>query len=224
MPSQANKRTPKDFEPASPDTPASEDLATTSAAALINNADLDHVILNERPPSPIRASDTVIEQSRIQGPALAASTLPNARFTDCAFDAADLSAATWIDARIITSTFTNCKLTGFDARGAELRDVTFKDCKLPDAFFQDTTLTRVRFENCQLPNLDLAGATVKSLAIRNSDAQSLRLVSTKIDHLDLRGSIIDNLAIDPMNLNGIIISPVQAPAIASALGVVISSD
>jgi uncharacterized protein YjbI with pentapeptide repeats len=227
MPSQSSKRAPKDFTPATPDIPASKELVVVHIADLINDADIERAIITENPPSPIRASNTVIEQSRIQAHSLLASTLPNTRIADSIFDRADLTGATWTDARLVRVQFTGCKLTGFDARESDLQDLNFKDCKAPDMFFQRTTLSRVHFNDCQLTDLDLTGAKIKSLAIRNCDARSLRLINTHIDHLDLRGSLINNIALDlanTTNLRNIIITPAQTPALAAAMGVQINTD
>jgi len=209
----------KNTQPTPPDSQPVDQLTAAGVSDLQNNADLESTLFNKPTPTPIHAHDITLYQSTIQGQTLTASTLPNARFTDCTFDCADLSAATWIDARIIRTSFTNCKLTGFDARGTDLRDVLFKDCKIPDAFFQDATLTRVRFDNCHLPNLDLSGSTIHSLSIHNSTAPSLRLLATKVTHIDLRASRIDHIALDPANLKAILIDPTQAHEFARALGV-----
>lgn len=216
---------PKDFTPTTPDIPSTDELTPVQPATIINDADIDRAIISCNPPNPIRASNIVIEQSRIQAQSFLASALPNIRITDCTLDRADLTGATWTDARLTRTQFNDCKLTGFDARDSDLQDLHFTNCKAPDLFMLGATLTRVRFDQCQLPNLDLTGATIKSLAIRDSGAQSLRLINTRIDHLDLRGSIIDHIVLDltnPANLRNIIITPQQAPALAIALGVQIS--
>ena len=161
----------------------------------------------------------VVEQALIAGNAFAGSVLPAGVFKDCLFDHADLASATWINGRIVRAKFLECRLTGVDLRMSELRDVAFEQCKMPDALLSESTLTRVRFDRCQLKNLDLAGAMIESLALHNCDIGSLRLDGARITLLDLRGSNIDGISIDVESLRGIVIDPLQSPAIAQALGV-----
>ncbi len=209
--------------PTPPDTPPTDQLSAIPPTDLTNHADLDSIHIAQLD-TPIRAESVSLYQSQIESTALLASTLPNARFTDCTFTRADLSGATWTDTRIIRASFNNCKLTGFDASSATLQDLDFKECKAPDMLWRETTLTRVRFDQSQLQSLDLTGATIESLTIHNSDARNLRLLNTRIHHLDLRGSLIDGLLIDPnsmhpKSLQSITIDPTQAPAFAQACGV-----
>lgn len=208
----------------SPNPPETSEVELAIHSGSISSRDdIESVRLSELD-APINAEGVILHQSTIESVALLASTLPNARFTDCTFTRADLSGSTWIDTRIIRASFNSCKLTGFDAAGATLQDLDFKECKAPDMLLRDTTLTRVRFDQSQLPNLDLAGATIESLTIHNSDARNLRILNTRVHHLDLRGSLIDGLTIDPASmhpksLQSITIDPTQAPAFAQALGV-----
>ena len=171
-----------------------------------------------KPDSPLEARGYALSVGRVCGSVLLASKLPQFKAIDCDFVHADCSNAAWVDVRLNRCVFNSCKCTGLDTRGGTLRDVRFNACKMPDAFMQESTLDRVWFESCDLQHLDVSGSTLERVTIRDCDARGLRLLGTRITALDLRGSRIDHIAIDAGAIRNIIIDPLQAPALAEALG------
>jgi uncharacterized protein YjbI with pentapeptide repeats len=208
----------KVIEPDEPEIDSADELQSVAAESVIDRSALERVRIVSAE-SPIRAGSISLDQSVIESDAFAGSTLPSAQIKDCIFDHADLAGATWTGARLVRTRFVGCRLTGFDLRLADLRDVVFIDCKMPDSLFMETTLTRVRFDECQMTNQDLSGATIESLAIRNCKADGLRLDGARISLLDLRGSGIEGISLDTKSTAGIVIEPIQSPAVAQALGV-----
>lgn len=204
--------------PEPPDIDQSVMLGCASAHDITERVMLEGIELDAPFAQPLHARDAAITTSRITGTALMSSTLPGLRVTDSAFERADCSNATWIDARMVRCTLSGCKGTGLDLRGGTLRDVRFEECKLPEMFLQESSLDRVWLESCNLTNADLSGAKLDSVTIRDCGATGLRLLGATITALDLRGSRIDHIAIDAGAIRNIIIDPLQAPALAEALG------
>jgi len=208
----------KHIEPEAPDLPPSEELGDLDLKTITDRAMLERVRLSEGE-TPINANSVMLDQSLIVAGALAGSRLPGVMMSDCLFDHADLAGASWTDARIQRTKFVECRLSGFDLRMGELRDVVFERCKMPDSFFSEMKLIRVRFDDCQLTNLDLSFSAIESLAMRDCNARFLRLNDARVSHCDLRGSTIDGISFDVKSAPGLVIEPVQSPAIASSMGV-----
>ncbi|MEX0876945.1 MAG: pentapeptide repeat-containing protein [Phycisphaerales bacterium] len=206
------------MRPETPDLDEHTSLASIGADSLLPQSMHEHVELAGGLGDVLNARGVALSSSRVLGPVLMGSTLPGLRLVDCMLERADCSNATWVDARLVRCRFTASKATGFDARGGELRDVAFADCKMPDAFFVESTLDRVRFDRCQLSNLDLSGAKLGRVAMYDCDLRGMRLMGARIESLDLRGSRIEGWTIEPASVSKLIIDPLQAPALAHALG------
>lgn len=214
----------KEINPDEPAIGSHEELVDAQAELIVDRSVHEAVRFGNTERS-VNAKLVSIEQAFVSGNAFAGSTMPASVFKDCVFDHADLASATWVDGRLVRTRFVECRLTGVDLRLCDLREVAFEQCKLPEALLGETTLNKVRFDQCQLMNLDLAGATIETLALHNCDATSLRLVGARIGLLDLRGSNIDGISLDAGSMRGIVIDPIQAPAIAQAMGVrVLNAD
>ncbi|MDF1810283.1 MAG: pentapeptide repeat-containing protein [Phycisphaerales bacterium] len=195
------------------------DVATGNDGSFIVDRSTHESVRFSESQGTINAKSIVIEQSVVGRDVFARSVLSAAELKDCLFDHADLASITWIDARIVRVKFQECRLTGADLRLCEIRDVHFDQCKMPDAILSESHLKQVRFDRCQLKNLDLAGATIESVALHHCEVEQLRLDGARISMLDLRGSRVDGLSLDVESLRGIVIDPLQAPALAQALGV-----
>lgn len=206
------------MQPEAPDLDADATLAAIDADSLQSQSIHEHVELSGVPEAGLRSRGVALSSSRVLGPALMGSTMPGLRLVDCLLDRADCANATWVDARLVRCRFNACKATGLDIRGGSLRDVVFHECKMPDAFMPESSLDRVLFDSCQLSGLDLSGSKITHVRIANCDARNLRLLDARIEKLDLRGSQIDGLAIDPRSISALIIDPLQAPALAQAMG------
>ena len=204
--------------PEPPDLEESTDLTPISADSIIDQCMHEHVQLKGEPAGAVDARGVALSSSRVTARVLMGSTLPGFRCVDCVFDRADCSNANWVDARLVRARFDSCKLTGLDTRGGALRDVTFNACKMPDAFMPESNLERVVFQSCQLSGLDLTGAKLSRVTMRDCDARNIRLSGAHIEKLDLRASRIEGIAIDARSIAQIIIDPLQAPALAHAMG------
>ncbi len=206
------------MQPEAPDLDEQVSFTSIAIDALGPQSMHEHIQLSGDPVAGFSARTVALSGSRMVGPALMGTTLPALRLVDCLLDRADCANATWVDARLVRCRFQSCKATGLDIRGGALRDVVFHECKMPDAFMPESSLDRVLFDSCQLTGLDLSGSKLTHVRITNCDARNLRLLDAKIDRLDLRGSQIDGLAIDPRSISALVIDPLQAPALAQALG------
>lgn len=218
MNSKPVKQAVKQVIPEPPDLDLPDGFVEINADVIVDRSTHEGVKITNTS-APVKAKSVAIEQAIISGNALAGSVLAGAEFRDCLFDHSDLASVTWVDARLVRCKFVECRLTGADLRLGELSNVNFENCKMPEALVSESKVIQVRFDHCQLNNLDLSGATIESLAMQHSDLANLRLDGARINHLDLRGSTIDGIMLDPQALKGLIIDPLQSPAVVQSLGV-----
>jgi uncharacterized protein YjbI with pentapeptide repeats len=111
------------------------------------------------------------------------------------------------------------RLTGAICTEAHLKSVLFRECKMDFSLLRMTRLQQCVFESCNLTDADFYGADLTGVIFRDCDLSRADLSHTKLAAADLRGCQLDGLRGTPSNLDGLIISPDQAPLLITIFGV-----
>jgi uncharacterized protein YjbI with pentapeptide repeats len=111
------------------------------------------------------------------------------------------------------------RLTGATFTEAQLKSVLFEECKLDLALFRMARLEQCVFERCNLSDADLYAADLTGTVFRNCDLSRADLSQTKLAGSDIRGCRLDGLRGRPAEMDGLIISPDQAPLLITLFGV-----
>jgi uncharacterized protein YjbI with pentapeptide repeats len=172
---------------------------------------------------------------------------PDARFLECALRSVSITGGrlqraslrhTWLrdvrltgtvmgESRWLEVTVLGSSLAGVQIFGSGLKRVMFSGCKLDSVNFRTSQLTDVTFDNCVLRDVDFAGAKLTHCSFPGAELVRVDLSKVTMDRTDLRGAQL-GIIIDSGSLRGAIVSPGQlalvAPALAGALGIVVSDD
>lgn len=157
-----------------------------------------------------------------------------AEFTECAFRDCKLNASTHHDAAFVNCTFTRCNFFNAEFTRCKLVGTMFDRCSLdllkcvegdwsfvglPGADLRSASFLRTRMQEA-----DLTGARCQGASFRDVDLARSLLARSDFSGADLRGS--DVSSIDPLSvrLEGTVIDPDQAIAIAAALGLDVQPD
>ena len=105
--------------------------------------------------------------------------------------------------------YASIKISGYNLEGSfftssQAQSLYFKNCVLRMATFEEATLDDTFFQRCDLTNTDL----------RN----------TNLDKDNFRESTLDGLRVSPKDMQGTIISPIQAIQVASLLAVTVMEE
>jgi uncharacterized protein YjbI with pentapeptide repeats len=111
------------------------------------------------------------------------------------------------------------RLTGAICTEAKLKSVLFRECKMDFSLLRMARLQQCVFESCNLTDADFYGADLSGVIFRDCDLSRADLSHTKLASADLRGCRLDGLRGTPSNLDGLIISPDQAPLLITIFGV-----
>ena len=142
----------------------------------------------------LHVRDTRIESSDLAGIDLAGSLLERVE---------------WISTRLTGSSYTE----------AQLKSVLFQECKLDFALLRMARLQNCVFEACNLTDADFYAADLSGTTFRGCDLSRADLSQAKLAGADIRDCRLDELRGTPANMEGLIISPDQAPLLISLFGV-----
>lgn len=156
------------------------------------------------------------------GGSLQRASLRHSWLRDVRLTGTSLAESHWLEVTVLGSS-----LAGVQVFGAKLRHVVFSGCKLDSVNFRMSELTSVSFDNCVLRDVDFAGATLTRCSFPGSDLVRADFGKVTMDRTDLRGAQL-GIIIDAGSLRGATISADQlalvAPALAAALGIVVSEE
>ncbi len=170
----------------------------------------------------LRLLECALRNVSVTGGNLQRSSLRHTWLRDVRLTGTNLAESRWLEVTVLGSS-----LAGAQAYGSRLEHVVFHGCKLDSVNFRETALTDVTFDKCVLRDVDFAGAKLTACSFPGSDLVRTDFSKVTMDRTDLRGAAL-GIIIDTGSLRGAIVSPTQlalvAPALADALGIVVSDD
>lgn len=140
----------------------------------------------------------------------------NARFINCDFSNIDLSGSIIHRIELI-----KCKHIGTNLTDCTLRNVIFENCNGNYSCFRFSNLGQVSFNNCILENGDFEVSVLSKVFFDNCNLQQAQFSKTKLKDIDLSTDNIDGIGVRIEDLNGAIVSPLQAVSLARKMGLII---
>ena len=137
---------------------------------------------------------------------------------DIRLQTCDLRNAALIDGRFTRIETAECAMLGIDVSGAVCRDVVADRCQLRLARAFGTSFERCWFEGCDLREADFEEVVLDRVVFRDCDLRGARFGGVSLGAVDVRGSRVEELVVDPSRMRGLVIDAVQAPYLASVLG------
>ncbi|MDR0897966.1 MAG: pentapeptide repeat-containing protein [Oscillospiraceae bacterium] len=142
-------------------------------------------------------TDCLLDGCDLAGARLPGSTFRRVRLNRCRGVGLSLP-----DARLHHVAFADCRMDYLNLGGAELHDARFTDCAMPQCACLDARFEAVRFARCHLQGAEFYGTALKGVDLRDS----------QIDGIGVRGAA---------ELNGAVVTPLQACELAGLLGLVV---
>jgi uncharacterized protein YjbI with pentapeptide repeats len=100
-----------------------------------------------------------------------------------------------------------------------LEDVFLQDCLAQRANFSWTVFKGARFEKCDLREAAFLGADLKGAVFRHCDLSGADLRDAHLAGADLRGSTLDGMKVGVQDLQGAVLTTIQAMQVLSLLGI-----
>ena len=141
------------------------------------------------------------------------------RLQDSRIEASDLANIDLSGGSLERVEVASTRLTGATFTEAQLKSVLFQECKLDLALLRMARLQQCVFEKCNLIDADFYGANLAGTIFRECDLSRADLSHAKLAGADIRGCRLDGLRGTPDSMDGLIISPDQAPLLITLFGV-----
>ncbi len=114
--------------------------------------------------------------------------------------------------------FVNCKIIGINLSEATLRDVTFENCNGQYSFFS--------YSNCKKVAFLVIFSDFKNSLFSNVEFQECNLLQSQMNFTNLKGidftsCDIEGIGVNINDINGVIVTAMQAVALSSLLGLVV---
>ena len=141
-------------------------------------------------------------------------------FRDVIFESCDLSNCNFTNAAFQRVLFRDCKLMGADMIEVAVRYVRFEDCNGEYLNFADSKISDTAFERCKLNHAAFSWCKL-NVTFTDCSLQQALLQQTPLKDLDLRTCGLEGIQVTLPDLQGAIVTPLQAADLAVLLGIVI---
>lgn len=151
-------------------------------------------------------------------------SLNKAEFTDVIFENCDLSNINLNESIFHRVVFNKCKLLGMDLSGSTLRNVVFDTCYADYVVLRFANAKLVKLMNSSFAKADFFNMNISSIIFEEINLDQTQFSQTKLAGIDLSSCEFESLVASLEDLQGCIISPMQAAVFASLFGLVVNRD
>lgn len=171
-------------------------------------------------------AEAVLEKAHLSGTQWRRCRAPRADFgladlSDAGFEACDLNNSTWTRARLASAVFTDVKLTGASFSDAKTLGMRIKSSLLVSADLRGLSFRKQVLEHLNLTGADLDGCDFTEAVFEGGTLSGANLKNARFQGADLRlvelGPL--DIATAALHLKGSFMSPEQAAALVSGLGI-----
>lgn len=148
-------------------------------------------------------------------------TMSSCLFADVIFDHCDFSNACFESSVFRRCIFRNCRMTGIDLSSCSFTDVKIQHSQCMLINLNATKWNRCEWNQSIFKDGSLGFVQLKNVNVLECDFSDCEINQTPLKGIDLSTSKINDIAILPENLKGVIVSEEQAIALASLLGIIV---
>ena len=142
------------------------------------------------------------------------TSLTLAQLFDVRLDGCDLAGAEWEKAHLRRVELSACRLVGLRLSDSSIDDVQFSKCNAELARFWACSFKAARFDHCVLREASFDGSDLSGVIFRDCD----------LSQADLRGSTLSGVQVGIRELQGVIVTSIQAIQLAGLLGMTIQEE
>lgn len=179
----------------------------------------------------IEINDAVFRDTDLSRLISYSSIIKNSNLSDNEFDGADLTDTRFINcdfsnsifsgASIHNVEFVNCKMIGVSFDESRMKNIKFYESLLNLSSISESKLENVMFEAARLVTADFFNNKFKNIGFENCDLTESRFIDTSLAGVDISSSHFESLSVKREDLEGCIVSSVQAIQMAAMLGLVV---
>jgi uncharacterized protein YjbI with pentapeptide repeats len=152
------------------------------------------------------------------------TSLTLAQLFDVRLDGCDLAGAEWEKAHLRRVELSGCRLVGLKLSDASVEDVLISKCNAELGRFWGCSFKAARFDHCVLREVSFDGSDLSGVILRDCDLSQADLRNTKLKGADLRGSTLSGMQVGIRELQGVIVTSIQAIQLAGLLGMTIQEE
>ena len=149
--------------------------------------------------------------------------LENSYFVDCIFKDCDLSNIKILSTLLRRVQFINCKLLGTDFSESVFDDVLLKQCECGFANFSFMKNKEVHMNECRLYNASIIETHLKKTTFQNCSFEQCEVLHSSLYNIDLSTCELSGISTTPQDIQGALITRLQAEDLIHLLGVKIKA-
>ena len=202
------------------------ELEIVSYEAIVNDEDqiFEGIEINDAEFLDTDLGRLISYNSVIKNSNLSNNEFDNADLTDTRFVNCDFSNTVFSGASVHNVEFVNCKMIGVSFDESRIKNVKFSESLLNLSGISESKLENVLFENARMVTADFFNNKFKNIDFDNCDLSEARFVDTPLKCIDISSSHFESLSIKREDLEGCIVSSVQAIQMAALMGLVVKDD
>lgn len=150
-----------------------------------------------------------------------AAVMDSLELTDVRFENCDLSNSDFSGSIIHRTEFVNCKLVGLNLSDATLQNVYIEQCNGKFALMSFAQMKRAILQDSIFENSNLQNSRLTDVRFIRCNFKLCQMSGTSLSGIDLSSSDVEGLGIQPEDLKGAIVSPMQAMDFSKLLGLVV---
>lgn len=163
--------------------------------------------------------NSVIKNSNLSNNEFDGADLTETRFVNC-----DFSNTIFNNASVHNVEFVNCKMIGVSFDESRIKNVKFYESLLNLSGISESKLENVLFEETRMISSDFFNNKFKNIGFENCELTESRFIDTSLAGVDISSSHFESLSIKREDLEGCIVSSMQAVQMATLLGLVVKDD
>lgn len=188
----------------------SSDLQGAAQRALARHEDVlgmrfQNAVLQGTTGGPLEFSGCVFHRCRF-----ADNDLKRLCLVDCLLDHCDLSNEPFSQSSFQRVRLEHCRMTGVAFTQATVMNLEIVNCQMDFSAWAETKLTRVALRHCRLRESAWDHVTLTHLLLEDCDIARAQWQYTLLKGIDLRGCEISGWEIDPLDVQGAMVSTPQA--------------
>lgn len=162
---------------------------------------------------------SVIKDSNLSGNEFDGADLTDTRFVNC-----DFSNTTFSKASMHRVEFINCKMTGVNFDESVMKHIKFQESLLNFSGIHESKLENVSFEETRFVTADFFNVKFKNIEFEKCDLTESRFIDTSLSGVDISASYFESMSIKREDLEGCIVSSLQAVQMVTLMGLVVKDE
>lgn len=207
--------------PALPDTFAAGELISAVESAEEYFSDIEGMLFEDCEATGLSGTTLEFSGCRFDRCKFADWDFKRISFVDCLFDHCDISGLRLQNVTFQRVAFFACRMTGTEMLEAALMNVALNDCAADYFTLSGSKCSHVHFHACRFHESIWQDIAFSDVCFEQCDLTAAEIRAVSLAGQDMTTCVLDSIRIDPHDLRGMKVNPIQGLMFCRLLGLVI---